>query len=73
MGSGLTKILDDCYLKTWETFVEEGVDGLNVNCRTRNNDDEETRAFMVAMLRDFFLDLSIDKVELLCQGYIEKV
>ena len=28
MGSGLTKILDDCYLKTWDTFVEEGIDGL---------------------------------------------
>ena len=28
---------------------------------------------MVAMLRDFFLGLSIDKIELLCQGYVEKV
>ena len=66
MGSGLTKIMDDCYLKTWNTFVEEGIEGLQVQYKSRCNDDDLTKAFMVALLRDFFLDLDVEKVELLC-------
>jgi hypothetical protein len=37
------------------------------------SEDDQTKSFIVALLRNYFLELSVDKIELMCSGYIDQL
>lgn len=69
LPKGTQSIMDESYVRTWEEFNSKGIQGLGL--QTVRNSDDEASAFFVALLKNYFLELSIDKVELMCEAYIK--
>ena len=61
--------MDESYIRTWEEFNAKGVNGLGLQ-GTRNSDDQAS-TFLVALLKNYFLELSVDKVEVMCEAYVK--
>ena len=68
LPGGTTSILDESYIRTWEDFNTKGVNGLDLQ-NVRNSEDQVS-TFLVALLKNYFLELSVDKVELMCESYV---
>lgn len=69
LPSGTMSTMDESYVRTWEEFNSKGIEGLGLQ-QTRNSDDQAS-IFFIALLKNYFLELSIDKVEIMCEAYIK--
>jgi hypothetical protein len=54
-------IMNESYFRTWEDFNAKGVERLDLEI-LGNSEDDQVSTFFVALLKNYFLELSVDKV-----------
>jgi hypothetical protein len=69
LTQGTQAIMDESYVRTWEGYTSKGTEGLGLE-DVRNSKDQVS-SFLVALLKNYFLELSVDKVELMCDNYVK--